>query len=84
YIPMLFEYLAVSPDDENTDRLIRRLAVAVQRMKDHISGDNPYAIILYVLMEFIFDEPTKEEIEKLEFDREEADLEDLPYPMLYQ
>src|SRR5699024_9977731 len=84
YIPMLFEYLAVSPDDENTDRLIRRLAVAVQRMTDHISGDNPYAIILYVVMEFIFDEPTKEEIEKLEFDREEADLEDLPYPMLYQ
>jgi len=84
YIPMLFEFLVVTPEDENTTRLIRRLAVAVQRMKDSIPGENPYAIILYVLMEFIFDEPTKEEIKKLEFDREEADLEDLPYPMLYQ
>lgn len=84
YIPMLFEFLVVTPEDKNSMRLVQRLAVAVQRMKDNISGDNPYAIILYVLMEFIFDEPTKEEIEKLEFDREEADLEDLPYPMLYQ
>ncbi|HLR01292.1 MAG TPA: nitrate reductase molybdenum cofactor assembly chaperone [Virgibacillus sp.] len=84
YIPMLFEYLVVAPEDENSAWILRRLAVAVQRMKDSISGDNPYAIILYVLMEFIFDEPTKEEIEKLEFEREDADLENLPYPMLYQ
>lgn len=84
FIPMLFEFLVVTPENENNIRLVRRLAVAIQRMKDNISGDNPYAIILYVLMEFIFDEPTKEEIEKLKFDREEADLEDLPYPMLYQ
>lgn len=84
YIPMLFEFLVVSSEDEHSIRLIRRLAVAVERMKNSISGDNPYAIILYVLMEFVFDEPTKEEIKRLEFDREDADLENLPYPMLYQ
>lgn len=84
YIPMLFEFLVATPEDDNSMWLIRRLAVAVKRMKENISGDNPYAIILYVLMEFVFDEPTKEEVERLEFDREDADLENLPYPMLYQ
>jgi len=84
YIPMLFEFLVVHPDDDNNTWLRRRLAVAIQRMKDFIYGDNPYAPILYVLMEFVFDEPTKEEIKKLEFEREDADLENLPYPMLYQ
>lgn len=84
YIPMLFEFLVVHPEDENSLWLMRRLAVAIKRMKESIAGDNPFAVILYVLMEFIFDEPTKDEIKRLEFEREDADLENLPYPMLYQ
>lgn len=84
YIPMLFEFLVVTPDSPDNDRLVRRLAVAVQRMRNSISGDNPYAVILFVLMEFFFQEPTKDEIEKLEFEREEADLEEMPYPIMYQ
>lgn len=84
YIPMLFELLVASPDIPENERLIRRLAVAIQRMRDSISGDNPYAVILFVLMEFVFPEPTKEEIDRLEFEREEADLEEMPYPIMYQ
>ena len=82
YIPMLLEYVAIS--NENNDRLIRRLAVAISGMRSSIAGDNPYAVILYVLMEFVFPEPTAEEMEKLEFEREEADLENMPYPIMYQ
>lgn len=84
YIPMLFELLVASPDNPDNERLMRRLAVAIQRMKNSIAGDNPYAVLLFVLMEFVFSEPTKEEIEKLEFEREEADLEEMPYPIMYQ
>lgn len=84
YIPMLFELLVASPDNPENERLVRRLAVAIQRMRNSIAGDNPYAVILFVLMEFVFPEPTKEEIEKLEFEREEADLEEMPYPIMYQ
>lgn len=84
YIPMLLEYVAISTEDMDNDRLVRRLAVAISRMRNSIAGDNPYAVILYVLMEFVFPEPTAAEIDKLEFEREEADLENMPYPIMYQ
>jgi nitrate reductase delta subunit len=35
-------------------------------------------------MKHVFPTPTKEEIEQLELGREEADLEELPYPIMYQ
>ncbi|WP_405102942.1 nitrate reductase molybdenum cofactor assembly chaperone [Oceanobacillus sp. FSL H7-0719] len=84
YIPMLLEFLAIAPLTKDHERLSRRLAVAVQRMLNHIEDTNPYQAILYVLMRFVFPVPTKEEVEKLEFDREEADLEELPFPIMYQ
>ncbi|MBP1969919.1 nitrate reductase delta subunit [Virgibacillus natechei] len=84
YMPMLFEFLAVAPEAPNHDRLYRRLAVAIQRMLNNIDEGNPYAGILQVLMRYVFPEPTKEEVARLEFDREEADLEELPYPIMYQ
>lgn len=83
YIPMLFEFLAVAPDSRDNERLIRRLAVAVQRIKDNLPDNNPYFSFLQLLMDAIFPEPTKQEIEKLEFEREDADLEELPYPIMY-
>ncbi|WP_106497469.1 nitrate reductase molybdenum cofactor assembly chaperone [Lentibacillus sp. Marseille-P4043] len=83
YMPMLFEFLAAAPASQENERLVRRLAVAIQRILNNLPNNNPYFHILSILMEFIFPEPTKEEIEKLEFDREEADLEELPYPIMY-
>lgn len=83
YIPMLLEFLAVAPEDPRHERLQRRLAVAVQRMVNNIAEDNPYAAVLLLLMEHVFPVPTKEEVEKLEFEREDADLEELPYPIMY-
>ncbi|UJL48136.1 nitrate reductase molybdenum cofactor assembly chaperone [Virgibacillus sp. NKC19-16] len=84
YMPMLFELLAVVPESKYHERLYRRLAVAIQRMLNNIDTENPYKGILQVLMRYIFPEPTTEEVAKLEFDREEADLEELPYPIMYQ
>ncbi|WP_404452298.1 nitrate reductase molybdenum cofactor assembly chaperone [Virgibacillus necropolis] len=84
YMPMLFEFLAVAPEDSHHERLQRRLAVAVQRMVNNIADENPYSAILLILMEYVFPVPTKEEVEKLEFEREEADLEEMPYPIMYQ
>ncbi|WP_373894843.1 nitrate reductase molybdenum cofactor assembly chaperone [Virgibacillus natechei] len=84
YMPMLFEFLAVAPGSKYHARLYRRLAVAIQRMLNNIDAENPYKGILQVLIRHIFPEPTTEEVAKLEFDREEADLEELPYPIMYQ
>ncbi|HLS60361.1 MAG TPA: nitrate reductase molybdenum cofactor assembly chaperone [Virgibacillus sp.] len=84
YMPMLFEFLAVGSETEEYDRLYKRLAVAVQRMANHIDEENPYASILTFLMQDVFPSPTKEEIEQLANNREEADLDELPYPLMYQ
>ncbi|GAB3060192.1 nitrate reductase molybdenum cofactor assembly chaperone [Virgibacillus ainsalahensis] len=83
YLPLLFEFLAVTEETPEHERLYRRLAVAIKRMSAHIE-ENSYASILHLLVNYVFPEPTKEEIEKLKFEREEADLEELPFPIMYQ
>ncbi|MEH7235054.1 molybdopterin dinucleotide binding domain-containing protein [Bacillus sp. JJ1562] len=84
YIPMLFELLAHAPEGENFERLYRRLAFAVDRIHKNLIDSNPYNGILDLLMMFVFEAPEAEEITLLENQREEADLEELPYPMLYK
>jgi len=84
FIPMLFEFLAAAPETVDHQRLYKRLAVAVQRMFNHIEESNPYFGILQMLMKYVFPNPTQEEIEALEYNREEADLEEMPYPIMYQ
>ncbi|MBD1224252.1 nitrate reductase molybdenum cofactor assembly chaperone [Virgibacillus halodenitrificans] len=84
YIPMLLEFLAVAPETENSARLVKRLSVALQRIKDNLPENNSYYGIFSVLMDFVFPQPTREDIKKLEFEREEADLEELPYPIMYK
>ncbi|WP_449538795.1 nitrate reductase molybdenum cofactor assembly chaperone [Ferdinandcohnia sp. Marseille-Q9671] len=84
YIPMLFELLAHAPEGENFVRLSRRLAFAINRVLKHLPESNPYQRIVDLLMMFVFEAPEAEEITILENQREEADLEELPYPMLYK
>ncbi|MDY0405762.1 nitrate reductase molybdenum cofactor assembly chaperone [Virgibacillus sp. 179-BFC.A HS] len=83
YMPMLFEFLSVAADSKETERLVRRLAVAISRILQFLPPENEYYPILFILMEHVFPAPSREEKEKLEFDREEADLEELPYPIMY-
>lgn len=84
YLPMLFEFLAVAPASQDNDRLMRRLAAALKRILSSMPLDSPYYDILHILALYVFPEPSKEEIDKLEFEREEADLEELPYPIMYK
>lgn len=84
YMPMLFEFLAVAPDTKDRDRLFRRLAVAIEQMKSNLEEKNLYFGILQLLMEYVFPKPTEEEMKQLENGREKADLEELPYPIMYQ
>jgi nitrate reductase molybdenum cofactor assembly chaperone NarJ/NarW len=83
YIPMLMEFLVAS---ENLDgnRLFKRMSVVMQSICDHMDKNNPYQNIFVLLMKYVFPTPTVEEIKQLEEGREEADLEELPYPIMYQ
>ncbi|WP_241536032.1 nitrate reductase molybdenum cofactor assembly chaperone [Indiicoccus explosivorum] len=83
FIPLLFEFTAVAGAHMEKGRLMKRLGAVTQRIADHLSEEHPYRRILMVLMDAVFEAPTEEELKKMEMDREEADLEDLPYPIMY-
>ncbi|QHS21450.1 nitrate reductase molybdenum cofactor assembly chaperone [Virgibacillus sp. MSP4-1] len=84
YIPMLLEFLAVTEETPETERLFHRLSVVISYMYDHIGDDNAYKGIFQMLVEHVFPAPSDEEKKQLEAGREEADLEELPYPIMYQ
>ncbi|MEH7378320.1 nitrate reductase molybdenum cofactor assembly chaperone [Neobacillus drentensis] len=84
YIPMLLELLAVAPEEENFIRLRRRLSYAIHRLLNNLPSSNPYHKAIDLLMMFVFTAPEKEEIALLENEREEADLDELPYPVMYR
>ncbi|KOP82754.1 nitrate reductase molybdenum cofactor assembly chaperone [Cytobacillus solani] len=84
YIPMLMELLAVAPENEEIRHLKRRLAYAIHRIFSQVSSSNPYFQIFDSLMTHVFEAPSSEEIARLLNEREEADLDELPYPMLYR
>ncbi|WNS73566.1 nitrate reductase molybdenum cofactor assembly chaperone [Bacillus sp. DTU_2020_1000418_1_SI_GHA_SEK_038] len=83
YIPMLLELIAVAPETEEIKQLERRLAYAIHRIFTHLPNSNPYYLVFDMLMTYIFKAPNQEEIARLENEREDADLDELPYPMLY-
>jgi nitrate reductase molybdenum cofactor assembly chaperone NarJ/NarW len=84
YIPMLLELLAVAPEEENFIRLRRRMSYAIHRLLNNLPSSNPYHKAIDLLMMFVFTAPEKEEIALLENEREEADLDELPYPVMYR
>lgn len=84
YIPMLLELLAVVPEDEKYDKLSQRVGYAINRILSDLSNDNPYKKVIELLMMFVFETPGKEEMSNLEILREQADLDELPYPLMYR
>ncbi|ETI68957.1 nitrate reductase molybdenum cofactor assembly chaperone [Neobacillus vireti] len=84
YIPMLLELLAVAPEEENFIRLKRRLSFAIHRLLNNLPSSNPYSKAIDLLMMFVFEAPGLEEVALLENGREEADLDELPYPVMYR
>ena len=83
YIPMLLELIAIAPETKEIKQLERRLAYAIHRIITHLPASNPYYQVFDLLMTYIFEAPNEEEIARLENEREDADLDELPYPMLY-
>jgi nitrate reductase delta subunit len=84
YIPMILELVAVAQEDEKFLLLSRRVAYAINRILNHLSSDHPYYRLIELLMLYVFEKPEAEEISILENLREEADLDELPYPMMYR
>ncbi|MHC0037836.1 nitrate reductase molybdenum cofactor assembly chaperone [Pseudoneobacillus sp. C159] len=84
YIPLLLEFLAAAPPSDSVEKLARRLAYALQRIINHLPEDHPYYQGIELLMRYVFETPGAAEISLLEKEREQADLEELPYPLLYR
>jgi nitrate reductase delta subunit len=84
YIPMLLELLAVAPEHEKFLLLSRRVAYAIHRILNHLSRNHPYYQLIEMSMLYVFEKPGAEEILNLENLREKADLDELPYPMMYR
>lgn len=83
YIPMLFELLALRSDHIHVRALELRLAVASKRIRDNLAEDSPYRELFRILMSEVFKEPSEEDVRRLESKREVADLDELPYPILF-
>ncbi|WP_042455080.1 nitrate reductase molybdenum cofactor assembly chaperone [Neobacillus dielmonensis] len=83
YIPMLLELLAVASEDEKLLKLSRRVAYAINRVLTHLEEGNPYKQAIQLLQMFVLEGLKLEEISMLENLREEADLKELPYPLMY-
>jgi nitrate reductase delta subunit len=84
YIPMLLEFLAVVPEEGRFINLSSRVAYAIQRILNNLSDSNPYFPAVELLQLFVFEASGLEEISKLEYLREEADLDELPFPLMYR
>jgi nitrate reductase delta subunit len=84
YIPLLLELLAVAPVDDKFDTLSRRVAYALNRIYTSLPDSNLYKAAIELLIRYVFEAPGKEEMSKLELLREQADMEELPYPLMYR
>lgn len=84
YIPMLLELAAVAEATPDLERLMDRLSLAIYEIHIKMEAENPYTAIFDLLMTYVFVPPTFEQLESMKRNREKADLEELPYPLLYQ
>lgn len=84
YMPLLFEFVAASEQDDVTGKLYMRLSLATERIRQHLTDDNLYKPIVIILMDHVFEKPTTEAIELLEKAREKPDLDPMPYPLMYK
>ncbi|HEX7057183.1 MAG TPA: nitrate reductase molybdenum cofactor assembly chaperone [Bacilli bacterium] len=83
YIPMLCELLAAGEDSPPLQQLKGRLAVAVKRIWEHLPEDSLYRPVFAALTRAVFGEPAANDIAEAERGRETADLDPLPYPLMY-
>lgn len=85
YMPMLYELLAVADEEaKHMSKLERRLACATYCVAEAIADDHPYKPVFSVLTDDVFETPTDEEMKKLGEEKEDPDLDTMPYPLMYQ
>lgn len=93
YIPMLYEFLAAAGErnqiaepekDDLAAQLEVRLAVATERIRRNLTVGHLYLPLFSILMEEVFEQPSAVDLEKLEQSREKADLDPMPYPLMYK
>jgi nitrate reductase molybdenum cofactor assembly chaperone NarJ/NarW len=84
YIPMLLELLAHGPKGDKFEKLKERLGFAFHRILNALDPSHPYYQVIEVLTQDVLETPDSEEVKQKEGKREYADLDELPYPLLYQ
>jgi nitrate reductase delta subunit len=84
YIPMLLEFLAVIQDEAIYEKLSRRVSYAVHRILANLQNENPYKRVLELGTMFVFEPIETEELSALDYLREQADLDELPFPIMYR
>ncbi len=84
YIPLLYEFLAVTEDSEETALLQTRISLVTARIHKFLTEDSLYRAIFSILLDEVFKGIKLEELEKLEQSRENPDLDPMPYPLMYQ
>lgn len=79
YLPLLLEFLAVTPEAEDTSSLEQRLAWACAQVCTALPDDSPYRPVLQAAQSLL----PQASPENGHSAREEADLAELPYPLHY-
>ncbi|WP_022794515.1 nitrate reductase molybdenum cofactor assembly chaperone [Marinococcus halotolerans] len=84
YIPMLLELLSVSESTVETERLEIRLSKVIYNIKDHVDINTPFLEIFSVMTDYVFEKPTDQQLADLKAGQEKADLDEMPFPIMYQ
>lgn len=83
YLPWLLEFLAVKPDEVDTEDLERRIAQVCHRILDNLGDDSFYNTLFCAAIAVL--PQVAYQGEGTTFPkRQKADLDELPYPMRYQ
>lgn len=81
YLPLLFEFLAEKPLGMPTEELEQRLSVVVRGITERLSEENPYAPLFQLaamcLPKVVVSDEGEDRL------REQADVDNLPYPLVY-
>ncbi len=83
YIPRLFEFLAQKRSDLTTDDLEQRLVTVCKQIIQYLDKKMPYWYVMHAALTVLPQMNTSDFEEKFEA-YEEADLDELPYPLYYQ
>ena len=84
YIPRLLEFLAVKSDDVDTTAIEARLRIVCTQILEQIDTNTPWPFLFYALLKTLpGEEKSIPEDERFPF-HEEADLDELPYPLYYE